>query len=66
MKYLAITIDERRAFGKHIEVVISKAAKRVAILARIMTNIGGSLETAVLFIAMHNIVLSKTPYKKKY
>nr|CAI5829037.1 unnamed protein product [Callosobruchus analis] len=39
--YLGITLDNENTFGEHIKRVTAKAEKRVAILSRLMPNVGG-------------------------
>lgn len=63
IRYLGVILDCRLAFGEHIKRAVIKAEERVAMLSRIMPNIGGPSngKRKVLCEVVHSIVLYAAP-----
>nr|CAH7729394.1 unnamed protein product [Callosobruchus chinensis] len=61
--YLGIHIDNERCFGVHVKKVIEKAEKKIAILSRLMPNVGGpsSNKRAILNGVIQSVVLYGAP-----
>nr|CAI5832218.1 unnamed protein product [Callosobruchus analis] len=65
--YLGITLDNENTFGEHIKRVTAKAEKRVAILSRLMPNVGGpsSRKRELLCAVAQSVVLYGAPVWEK-
>lgn len=63
MRYLGVTLDENLSFAEHVKRVTKKADTKMAVLTRILPNVGGpsSLKRAVLCEVIHSIVLYAAP-----